>query len=373
MFFFLVWEQVPYREKNSKKKRSKMDLPSDLDGKKRERHTEEHQTTTTQQPPVVKLRHYYFVEKDIVWVRPPKLPYWPAEVVHVQDGGNVVQCSLFSPPSSHPILSSDTTTSPTTTSMVVTCNSSKVFFFNKLRSDEEVLNCVEERLQRTRHKVEAYEEKFNIAVREANRLVRIVLDAVKSEPIEVRPIGTVYSLMRTHTDAPRQPQTKNFEAQSGVIQLRSGLENAVRDLKGFEWIWVVFYFNYATGIHPERKGGDGCDGWKTMVVPPRDTQLRGVLATRSPHRPNFIGLSCVRLLDVRGLEVFIADHDLLHGTPVLDIKPYLPFCDAHPNAKAGWVDDLDAGNLGGPDHRGTGSGYCVHRSFDGQKKLTRHS
>jgi tRNA (Thr-GGU) A37 N-methylase len=97
-----------------------------------------------------------------------------------------------------------------------------------------------------------------------------------------------------------------------------------------------------------------------------------VFATRSPHRPNGIGLSCCRLVDVRGREIHIMDHDLLHGTPVLDIKPYLPFCDAHPNAKAGWVDELDKAGAGGEDHRSNDNQFTVHRNYDGAK-LSRHA
>jgi len=73
------------------------------------------------------------------------------------------------------------------------------------------------------------------------------------------------------------------------------------------------------------------------VVPPRDTVKRCVLATRSPHRPNPIGLTAARLVSVRGRRITIAEHDLLDGTPVLDVKPYVPYCDAHPDAAAGWL------------------------------------
>eukprot|EP00658_Telonema_sp_P-2_P047939 TRINITY_DN36497_c0_g1_i1.p1 TRINITY_DN36497_c0_g1~~TRINITY_DN36497_c0_g1_i1.p1 ORF type:complete len:114 (+),score=15.46 TRINITY_DN36497_c0_g1_i1:192-533(+) len=90
--------------------------------------------------------------------------------------------------------------------------------------------------------------------------------------------------------------------------------------------------------------------------------MRGVFSTRSPHRPNGIGLSCVRLVDVQGLCVHIADHDLLHGTPVLDIKPYLPFCDSHPDARAGWVSELDESGLAGDDHK-AGVAIPVHRTY----------
>ena len=73
-------------------------------------------------------------------------------------------------------------------------------------------------------------------------------------------------------------------------------------------------------------------------MPPRDVVKRGVLATRAPHRPNPVGITAARLVEVRGRTITIAEHDLLDGTPVLDVKPYVPYCDAHPGARAGWVD-----------------------------------
>jgi tRNA-Thr(GGU) m(6)t(6)A37 methyltransferase TsaA len=149
-----------------------------------------------------------------------------------------------------------------------------------------------------------------------------------------RPVGVVHSPYRNHFATPRQPATG--EAEDAWIILRKGLQNCIKDLQGFDYAWVVFVFNYSRG------------GQRHSVIPPRDSVARGVFSTRSPHRPNPIGLSCVRVLNCQGHKILIRDHDLLHGTPVLDIKPYLPYCDAHPGAKAGYVDTLppDA-----PDHR----------------------
>ncbi|MFW5750530.1 MAG: tRNA (N6-threonylcarbamoyladenosine(37)-N6)-methyltransferase TrmO, partial [Planctomycetota bacterium] len=149
----------------------------------------------------------------------------------------------------------------------------------------------------------------------------------------MQPVGVVHSPYRNHFDTPRQPAVA---AQcDGWVVLRRGLQNLARDLRGFERIWILFQFNYSRG-------------WRHTVVPPRDNIPRGLFATRCPHRPNPIGLSCVRLLNVVGRKILIRDHDLLHGTPVLDIKPYLPYCEAWPDAAAGWVDEL---THPGPDHR----------------------
>ena len=148
-----------------------------------------------------------------------------------------------------------------------------------------------------------------------------------------RPIGVVHSPWRYVHDAPRQGGAGG-DAEA-VIELRRGMQNCLADLAGFERVWVVFVFSYARG-------------WRQQVVPPRDTVKRGVLATRSPHRPNPIGITAARLVRVRGTRITVAAHDLLDGTPVLDVKPYLPYCDAHPQARAGWTEALSAG---APDHR----------------------
>nr|CCC91377.1 unnamed protein product [Trypanosoma congolense IL3000] len=347
-------------------------------------------------PVCFRTRPHYFLPNDIVWIRPPGFPYWPAEVVTACVKSNRVTARLFDPPT--PLASSPDSADLERQRDHVSASANVVYFFDRLRTPEEVEECIEQRLQRAKHDVSSYESAFHRAVLRANRLVRIVLSPEKLQPYPICGVGVVYSLMRTHVSAPRQPNTNNFAPQTAVIRLRVGLENAVRDLKGFEFIWVLFSFSYAlqddgdvtrgaaegtreglsasddvgekvaanVGVKRRRprQGVDRSLGFKTMIVPPRDSELRGVFATRSPHRPNFIGLSCVRLVDVRGLEVHIADHDLLHGTPVLDIKPYLPFCDAHPEARSGWVAELDASGRGGADHKSTVQTMQVDRLFE---------
>jgi hypothetical protein len=79
-------------------------------------------------------------------------------------------------------------------------------------------------------------------------------------------------------------------------------------------------------------------GWRPKVLPPRSpSKRRGVFATRSPHRPNPLGLSSVRLERIEGLVLHVRDLDLVDGTPVLDVKPYVAYADAHPGAHAGWL------------------------------------
>ena len=82
-------------------------------------------------------------------------------------------------------------------------------------------------------------------------------------------------------------------------------------------------------------------GWKAKVHPPRSSTKWGVFATRSPHRPNPIGLSAVKIVRVDGCVVHVRDVDLLDGTPVLDLKPYVAYADAHPAAGDGWLQAKD--------------------------------
>jgi tRNA-Thr(GGU) m(6)t(6)A37 methyltransferase TsaA len=148
-----------------------------------------------------------------------------------------------------------------------------------------------------------------------------------------RPIGVVRSPYRYVHDAPRQGGPGRGER--AVVELRRGMQNCLKDLAGFERVWIVFVFSFARG-------------WRQQVVPPRDVVKRGVFATRAPHRPNPIGITAARVVGVRGRTITIDEHDLLDGTPVLDVKPYVPYCDAHPGARAGWVDGV-AGDAS--DHR----------------------
>ena len=115
----------------------------------------------------------------------------------------------------------------------------------------------------------------------------------------------------------------------GTITLLEGqnFEQALEDLVGMERIWLLYWF-------------DRNPNWKPKVLVPRgERQKRGVFATRSPHRPNPIGLSLVDLVEVRGLTLRVRNIDLLDGTPILDIKPYLPYAEAYPNAYCGWIEE----------------------------------
>jgi tRNA-Thr(GGU) m(6)t(6)A37 methyltransferase TsaA len=143
------------------------------------------------------------------------------------------------------------------------------------------------------------------------------------------PIGFVRSPYKEKADAPRQGVLNpDAGATIELVPELPHLRDALDDLSGFERIWVLFWFDRAIG-------------WKPKVQPPRSEEKRGLFATRSPHRPNPIGMTAVRLDKVDGLVLHVRDHDLVDGTPVLDLKPYIPYADAFPEAGSGW--------LGAPD------------------------
>lgn len=140
--------------------------------------------------------------------------------------------------------------------------------------------------------------------------------------ILLKPIGFARTPYQTKAEVPRQAQL----SAPGRIEIlpESGFEHALEDLASWSHIWVVFHFHQV-------------ENWRPKVLPPRSESRRGVFATRSPHRPNAIGLSAVELVGVRGLNLEIGGLDLVDGTPILDIKPYVPYTDCIPAANSGWL------------------------------------
>lgn len=155
-------------------------------------------------------------------------------------------------------------------------------------------------------------------------------DAAFPSRIECTPIGVVHSPHKERHGTPRQatlagkPELRPEEA--ATLQLFDTVlsTDAVADLPSFEYIWVI------TWLHLNH-------GYNNKVTPPGESRARGLLSTRAPHRPNPIGLSAVRLTKVEGLTLHVERIDALDGTPILDIKPYVPYADAFADARAGWV------------------------------------
>ena len=151
-----------------------------------------------------------------------------------------------------------------------------------------------------------------------------------SSRLSLEPIGYVRGALETKVQAARQPAASG--GSPARIELLPGrhYEHALEDLASWELIWVLFWFHQN-------------HGWRPKVLPPRSTTGRkGVFSTRSPHRPNPIGMSVVRLERVEGLILHILDSDMLDGTPVLDIKPYVAYSDAHVGAGGGWLEKQGA-------------------------------
>lgn len=149
------------------------------------------------------------------------------------------------------------------------------------------------------------------------------------------PIGVARTVFRKKYSIPRQPGLCPSARGTLVFRPDPDLVGALRGIEGFSHLWVVYVF-HATGTK----------GWKPGIRAPRlgGAQKVGVLASRSPHRPNPIGLSVVELLAAHldhpeGPRLEVRGVDLLDGSPILDVKPYLPYADSVPRARAGWAQE----------------------------------
>jgi len=143
--------------------------------------------------------------------------------------------------------------------------------------------------------------------------------------LTIHPIGICRCREKYSYDVPRQGVLA--QDNEGVIELLpgNGYEDGLRELSGFSHLWILFWFHLN-------------DSWHPLIRPPRHRRRKvGVFASRSPYRPNPLGMSCVRLIRVEKNKVVIQGHDLIDGTPVLDIKPYLPYADSFPEASLGWT------------------------------------
>jgi tRNA-Thr(GGU) m(6)t(6)A37 methyltransferase TsaA len=144
------------------------------------------------------------------------------------------------------------------------------------------------------------------------------------------PIGTIHSPFGDISGMPIQPN--GARGIRGTIEIHASYREGLRDLDGFERVILIYAFHR-------------CTDHRLTVTPFLDTTPRGVFATRSPKRPNAIGLSVVRLRGVKGTTLAIEDVDVLDGTPLLDLKPYVPAFDAYPGSRCGWLETV-AGNAG---------------------------
>lgn len=141
-------------------------------------------------------------------------------------------------------------------------------------------------------------------------------------PIIFTPIGTLQTPFKTKANMPIQP--KGAQGVVGTIVLNEELVPALADLEGFSHLVLLYHFHKASGF-------------KLKVKPFLDTVMRGLFATRSPQRPNAIGMSVVKLISIQHNILTIENVDMLDGTPLLDIKPYVPEFDAPTEVTIGWL------------------------------------
>ena len=149
--------------------------------------------------------------------------------------------------------------------------------------------------------------------------------------MEMKPIATIRTPFPTKFGIPRQSGILDMLESRIVFEKEYRVKDALRGLEDFSHVWLIWVFSEAVR-----------EEWSPTVRPPRlggNTRM-GVFATRSPFRPNPIGLSCVKLLRIEGNELVVSGADLMDGTPILDIKPYLPFADAKPDASGGFAEPL---------------------------------
>lgn len=149
--------------------------------------------------------------------------------------------------------------------------------------------------------------------------------------MEIHPIAVFRSPFKSKFGVPRQSGLVE-DLQGRIVLLDTYADSeSLRGLDDFDYLWLLWGFSanrhqsatFQPTVRPPRLGGN---------------ERMGVFATRSPYRPNGLGLSSVRILAVEGTEIVVAGADLMDGTPIYDIKPYLPYADAHPQARGGFTD-----------------------------------
>lgn len=142
--------------------------------------------------------------------------------------------------------------------------------------------------------------------------------------VRYEPIGVIRSSWEEPEGTPIQPT--GAEAAAGTVELRPEYVDGLKDLEGFSHIILLYHFH---------RSGDA----PLQATPFLDDIPRGVFAMRGPSRPNPIGLSVVRLVRIEGNILHLRDIDIVDGTPLLDIKPYVPAFDAPDSVRTGWLED----------------------------------
>lgn len=152
--------------------------------------------------------------------------------------------------------------------------------------------------------------------------------------ITIRPIAYIKSDFTDKFGIPRQSGLVPELTARIVFEPEYRDPNALVGLDGYSHLWLIWQFSTVAAEYAAGKS------WRPTVRPPRlgGNARRGVFATRSPYRPNALGLSCVELAGIENGDILVKGADLLDGTPIFDIKPYLPYVDAHPEARGGFTE-----------------------------------
>ncbi|MCD6521375.1 tRNA (N6-threonylcarbamoyladenosine(37)-N6)-methyltransferase TrmO [Candidatus Calescamantes bacterium] len=146
---------------------------------------------------------------------------------------------------------------------------------------------------------------------------------LKLRMLVYKPIGIIYSPFKEPRGTPIQPA--GAKGVKGRVEVFPEYAEGLKDIEGFSHIILIYHFHRVKG-------------YKLRVKPFMDDNFHGVFATRAPARPNPIGISVVRLLKVEGNILYVEDLDIVDGTPLLDIKPYVPEFDKREGVKIGWLE-----------------------------------
>lgn len=141
--------------------------------------------------------------------------------------------------------------------------------------------------------------------------------------IKLKPVGVIHTPFKTIENMPVQPSAGR--EVTGEIEIYPEYAEGLSDIEGFSHLYIIFYLNMVKS-------------YKLKVIPFLDTTEHGIFATRSPARPNSVGLSVVELIEVKGNTLHIRGIDMLDGSPVLDIKPYVPDFDHCGIVRKGWFE-----------------------------------
>lgn len=139
----------------------------------------------------------------------------------------------------------------------------------------------------------------------------------------MRSIGLIHSPYKESKEIPIQGRFK--DDVEGFIELKDEYVNGLKDLEEFSHAIILYYFHKSDKVNIEGK-------------PFLEDNSHGIFAIRSPHRPNHIGLSVVKIKNIRKNKLYFTEVDMIDNTPVLDIKPYIKYFDSRENVKSGWLD-----------------------------------